>query len=320
MEVNMTSAVNIAEFRLRLARERGLRIAEVFHTFERSGGVKDVSLCERADGSREILRIGEARPPSFFPEGYEGSAMRIPRLYERGDDPVPFEREEYLEGALGTEDRRLEEEGRIPPDVLQRILAAFWEFQEACGRVSLPEKPTTEKILKHLEGARPLLRHPERARDTVRMNAAFWGKPFPSKWKFALGNLVFMPDGKIGLIDNANAGLRWFGYDLGWIIWPRWIGMATEAYARPLDQIAYLESFSDAAKRGMPRGLMSEDAFERAFWLVVFERLIGAAYDLVRFTPHMAHHGMGRDDPPERRDAHAAFLLDLMEVVSGRLA
>lgn len=303
---------NLSEVRAVLSRQKKLQIVEVFDTIDKTSGEKDVSLCQTKDGNKVILRIGEIRPLVFFPEGFRGKHFVVPKVYERQESKIPYEIVEYLKGDLVIDiDKKQSTTGKIDPQVLEKLLAAFWEFQYAARNIKLEQKFDKSKILKHFEKAKPLLENPQTIQRHIDQYESFWKGAYPSKWKFSTDNLIVVPDSRIGFIDNAGVGLRYFGYDLGWLLWPRWVEMETERFDDIDEHFQYLEQFMEQVHNMDPKKEEIED-FERNFWLVIFERLIGGIYDVARNVRHLDDWGMGKDGDEKRKEKHLAFLKGLL--------
>lgn len=316
-----TNQPTVADVRRRLLRQHRLAVIERFDTYGHTSGTKDVMLAALPDGRRAILRIGEARPARFFPAGYQGKYLVIPQVYARRSRGVPWELEEYLPGRLLSEVDRLNvRTGAIAPPLLRRLVGAFWEFQRVGQTIPLKPQFNIEKIFEHLRKAKPLLREPKLVERIILRYRAFWFGRHPSKWKYALDNLMLTPNGKIGFIDNAGVGLRYLGYDLGWLLWPGWITMATSRYANVRAYLAYLNRFEQLARQLAPPRVPVRNGVNRNFlWLTVLERLVGAAFDVANHTRHLAHHGLGPDGPPKRRHWHVTFLNTLLKHVISQL-
>ena len=311
---------NLPKVRDALSRQKKLQVVEVFDTIDKTSGEKDVSLCQTKDGNRVILRIGEIRPLVFFSEGFEGKHFVVPKVYERQESEIPYEIVEYLKGALVSDiDKQQSITGKIDLQVSEKLLAAFWEFQHTARDIGLEQKFDKSKILKHFEKAKPLLENPQTIQRLLDQHESFWKGAHPSKWKFATDNLVVVPDGRIGFIDNAGVGLRYFGYDLGWLLWPRWVEMETERFDDVDDHFRYLGQFMEQAQNMAPQGEAGLENFEKKFWLVIFERLVGSVYDVARNVRHFDDWGMGKNGDEKRKEKHLVFLNGLFERVIKKL-
>jgi len=117
---------SIEKLRDLLTERHGLKVEQVFDTFLKTDGKKDVLLCTRDTGERVVLRIGESRSPALPIEGYEGELIRIPKLISIGKDPVAYEIEEHLNGSMAFQ-LNIDDgpEGRIHPELLEKLIAAY---------------------------------------------------------------------------------------------------------------------------------------------------------------------------------------------------
>lgn len=311
---------DLTEIRSTLTRQKELKVIDVFDTIDKTSGEKDVSLCQTRDGEKVILRIGEIRPRAFFLEGFEGKNFVVPKIYERQEGETPYEIEEYLPGILVSDlDKQQSRTGKIDPQISEKLLAVFWEFQQVARDIELEQKFDKGKITKYFEKAKSLLDNPEAIQKFIDQYESFWKGTYPSKWKFSTDNLIMVSDGRIGFIDNAGVGLRYFAYDLGWLLWPRWVEMETEHFNEVDDHFQYLKQFMKQAQEAAPRGEVDLDNFERKFWLVIFERLIGSIYDVARNVRHFDDWGMGKDGDERRKEKHLAFLKGLLKRVIKKL-
>ncbi|MEK7529883.1 MAG: hypothetical protein AAB570_03080, partial [Patescibacteria group bacterium] len=282
----MTSEHSGIVLRERLLRELSLKLVRVFDTNEHEPN-KDVCLVEDMQKRVRVLRSGERRDPAVFPDGLIGKHFVIPALYATSAEPI-YELEEYLEGDLVVDADKTPSASFPSEEILDRIFAAFWEWQEVGKCAQLVSQET--HFEKHLTSALVLIsddRHKSVINVFERHRAFFTDASYPSKWKFADDNLVLMNDGKLGYIDNARMGLRFWGYDMGWVYWPRWFRMGVDAWAEPASSIADFQAFLDhwyASKP--PDGVLDYSTFY--FWahLGLFTRLIGAFYDVKEHISH----------------------------------
>lgn len=285
-----------------------LTLVRVFDTWEASSHTKDVVLGESPEHVRVIVRIGEVRDPKIFPNGFRGATIVVPRLLDHGRvDGTPYEIEEYIEGQMVA---------TMDSDPLELLLSAFWEFQVAGRAQPLQDQTDMTRMQKFLDVARPLLPDPSRVQEVFDTYRDFWSGQYPSKWKFARDNLILTSDRHITLIDNARMGLRWFGYDLGWLIWPRWVATQQPDVAR---EEMYLADMRERWKALKPATVEAPEELGRVFDLVVWSRAIGALYDVVNQTDHLKHARLTFDVDPERTKTHVAFLQELLSRVMTRL-
>ncbi|MBI3120240.1 MAG: hypothetical protein HYZ08_01350 [Candidatus Kerfeldbacteria bacterium] len=285
-----------------ILQQHQLRVVQEFDTWQHSEEKKDVVLAKNVQGDHVILRIGETRDPAIFASGFVGTTLVIPQLLYHGQfEDVDYEIEEYIEGTLVCD---------LDADPLELLLKTFWEFQEVAVSQPLKNKNDLEKQQRFLNTARPLLERPDDVNCIFQKHHEFWNGEFPSKWKFARDNLILTPDHHIALIDNANMGLRWFGYDLGWLIWPRWVEMQTYDVEK---EWTYLEGVLACWRSPRPETLDIPKDLAQAFWLNIFARIVGAAYDVANNTSHLVRHDLGSSGEPQRTAAHVAFLNALLE-------
>lgn len=289
-----------------LLRERGWMLAHVFDTNAHEPH-KDVCLIRTAAGDA-VLRIGERRPEHFFPNGYRGARIVIPRLIESSASPL-FEVEELLPGTLIVDhDPHPTATHIVRPDLLDLLIDGAWEVLEAFATQPLIAQWDREaKLEKHLRVARRLLSDVEQRRiDAVlAASAEFWQPTHPAKWKYAVDNTIRMPDGQLGLIDLARVGMYFWGYDLGWIVWPRWFHLPTTVLREPTPHLLALEDFvTRVVARAPTRERQHEGALRSRMHLVLLERTIGTWYDVAERIPHTRR----MTDNPERQAAFTDFL------------
>lgn len=298
--------------RSELIKKHDLTLVNVYDTFDKTNGQKDVCLCQM-QGQRVILRIGEIRAKGFAESGYSGKNLIIPKILHQETDESVYEIEEYFEAPKIFELNQLNQgKGIIKPEILELLFKAFWEFQKL--GMTLPLEPQPSKIREHYEKARILLTDPQAVLDVVEANQDYWNGAFPSKWKFAMDNLLYTNDNRIVFIDNAKPGLRPFGYDLGWIIWPLWVEMDL-SWMDAQRQMDYLEVFFETFAKTKPQTFKVETNPEVGFWLTVFERIVGALFDLENDTRHLVNWNLNKSGDPIKRRAHAEFLNKLMQLV-----
>jgi hypothetical protein len=295
-----------------LIQSKALTVLHTFDTYTNESGKKDVSLCISSNNSKLILRIGEIRPPGIFINGYHGNHLIIPKIIEQDNKNIPYELEEYLCGTLIIESIVNSEEGKLETSLLENLLRVFWEFQTIGEKIALKQYFSTDNISEHLKKAEKLLKNYSEIEKKIYQYQEFWNKGYPSKWKFSLDNLIMTKDNKVGLIDNAKTGLRYFGYDLGWLIWPLWVTMKTENYAEENKQLEYLNYFSRKVAETAPTE-HSEHATEKNFWLMVLERIIGMYYDLANNTKHLKQWKIGLEINNLRTKKYLHFLETLLD-------
>ncbi|MFH1534854.1 MAG: hypothetical protein ABIF80_02620 [Patescibacteria group bacterium] len=202
--------------------------------------------------------------------------------------------------------------GQMNLKLLEKLLSAFWEFQTIGKKVTLEQKFTIEKVKNHLRKTKNLLNNYSEIESMVNKYQDFWNTGYPSKWKFAPDNLILTRDSKIGLIDNSNVGLRYFGYDLGWLIWPRWVLMKTECYDKIEEQLEYLDNFSKKLLKTVPINHTAIE-IEQYFWLMIMERLIGMFFDVANNTKHIKRWAIGPEGDAKRTKKYLYFLESLLK-------
>ncbi len=298
-----------------VVKEKNYSIVKIFDTIENTSGEKDVSLCKTTTGNLVILRIGEIHPKNFFPNGYVGKNLVIPKLYESHNKDIIFEIEEYLGNTMVSDvDMKNHLLGKVDDKILKKLIVTFWEFQIVASNIKLKKHGGNKIFIEHLKIAAPLLKSSETVKKIFTKNKNFWNELYPSKWKFATDNLLMLPNDKIGFIDNANVGLRYFAYDLGWIIWPRWVEMKTSQFDKIDEHLVYLEKLMKLTKKMKPKQVKIDD-FEKKFWLMIFQRLVGAIFDVARNVRHLAYWDMGPTGSKRRTEKHLYFLNSLLEEV-----
>ncbi|MFH1430822.1 MAG: hypothetical protein ABIG71_04910 [Candidatus Uhrbacteria bacterium] len=298
--------------RKQLLRERGWTLRRVFDTNEHEPH-KDVCSIILEDGTTCILRIGEHRPPAFFPSGYDGKHIVVPRLLETSDDPC-YEIEALLPGLLLSEiDPAPTADSILRPDLLTKCIEGFWEIGSVFAKAPNLERRWNikEKLGKHLIVARTLLTTDEQiALDALLTSTKkFWSSRAPAKWKYSADNILLLPDGRLGLVDLAQVGTYLWGYDLGWIVWPRWLHLPLEVWQNPQPHFDALERFIEEVIALAPSHKQKHaPVLRRCILLVLLERVIGSFYDVVNNTSH-THDPLENE---QRRDAHIHFLHALL--------
>ena len=272
----------------RLVKERSYKLLRVFDTNEHEPD-KDVCLVQDAQ-KKMILRVGEHRPVGFFPQGYDGKHIVIPRLYEHSQDPV-FELEAYLPAPeLVAVDPEISLAHIIRPDLQTKLIDGHWEIQEVFRTQPMPVfDDRVQKFEKHLASALTLLdtKEQQQVKEIFSRHTDFWQPVYPSKWKYADDNILLLEDGRLGLIDLKGVGYRFWGYDLGWIFWPRWLRLSVEqlaeisVYQKTLDAF-----FQEVYKRALEKEKQNKEQFFRHTQLLVLTRVIGAFYDMAERISH----------------------------------
>ncbi|MBI4434183.1 hypothetical protein HY632_05405 [Candidatus Uhrbacteria bacterium] len=311
----MSNLPNPIATRDALLQERGWTLLSVFDTNAHEP-FKDVSRVRTATGAERILRIGERRPPEFFPNGYSGTHIVIPKLHESSEDPC-FELEELLPGTLLSAIEPVPTAHMfVRPDLLTECIEGFWELSWMFPTQPLaPKWRREEKLLKHFAGARTLLTAEEHHRIMCVLMATqdFWNSTHAAKWKYSLDNIILLPDQRLGLIDLARVGTYFWGYDLGWLLWSRWFHLPLEALQHPEMHLRAIERYfaqiialAPSGETQLPHG--APHHLHHRLALVLLERIIGAFFDVAESIAHTR----STLATPERRDAFVAFLHALL--------
>lgn len=304
----------------KLIKKNKFTVLRIFDTFGKEGERKDVILCQRRDGIKVILRIGEVRPKIFFPQGYIGKYLVIPKILKRDFKDPPYEIEEYMEGKLISDAIRQRKDGRIDLEILKKLLNVFWEFQKVAKNLKLKHKFSKAKILEHFNKGLPFIRFPKDVKNIIDKNESFWNERWPSKWKFSPDNLILLAKNeKIAFIDNSKVGARFWGYDLGWLIWPLWPTMTTKNYSNISSYWKYLEKFKTMLIKQSPSYWSKKIDLQKMFYLIVFERLIGALFDVSRNVSYLADWGLSKNDAFFRRKEYIKFLNKILEKIISKL-
>ncbi len=310
----MTKEHPAVKIRSEIIQEKGWKLVKVFDTNQHEPD-KDVVLIED-EGIQKVFRVGECQPLNFYPEGYVGEYIVIPKVFEVDTD-IPYEVEEYLPGTLLCEVMPKPTAAElVSSEWLERLIKGHWEFQEIALPLDLLKRTWSvdTHLKKYLEVAKPILDKLYADTEKIVLGGEydfFWEDTFPCKWKYSDDNLIAMPDNKLGLIDNVKVSKRHWGYDLGWIIWPRWFQMDTSEYKNIDAQWNFLVSMGDlvwelAPEKEKNRG---KREFLLRWWLVVFERLIGTMYDVVAKISH-AQEFVNKD---KREELFVAFIKELLK-------
>lgn len=301
-----------------ILKREGLELVSVFDTNEHEPH-KDVVLVEDEMGRRLVLRIGEHRTPGFLHQGYIGDHFVVPGLVKMvTETQVPYEIEEYLPGRLLFETVPTPTAAQLFPDVIVRkLVQAHWEFQDVARgfRVLEPSWHKQRDLVKFYEKALRYLPRGTKARinaivnDDVRND--FWQSEYPCKWKYSADNLILMPDGKLGFIDLVKVSKRYWGYDLGWVFWPRWHHFHDEEFGEAAEHFVHLRSFFRLVFEEAPeREKKDRILFFTRCWLIVFERCLGALYDMAIQTGHIKTNiGTGR-----RAEAYTKFVQNILQL------
>ncbi|MFH1281205.1 MAG: hypothetical protein ABIH91_00605 [Candidatus Omnitrophota bacterium] len=299
--------------RNKICQSLGIKIIKVFDTNEHESN-KDVVLGDW-QGRKVVVRVGECRPKNFFPQGFRGRHMVIPRVYLI-NTRIPYEIEEYLKGPMFCEIFKKPGYNKlfINNNWLKKIIQAHWEFQKVAAAVKLPLKiKKISDLNKFFCYAGKLI--PSSGHDQIRKifeekcYKIFWQTPYPSKWKYSRDNLLALPDYRVGLIDLMNVGRRHWGYDLGWLFWAQWFDFKISDYQKSVAHYKHLEYlFSLVWQYAPSKEKKDKPLFDWRCRLVIFERIIGGLYDLGASISHTRKMTQGQ------KRAMAKFLNQLLEI------
>ncbi|OGL71254.1 hypothetical protein A3C17_03840 [Candidatus Uhrbacteria bacterium RIFCSPHIGHO2_02_FULL_53_13] len=295
--------------RERLLCELDLTLERVFDTNAHEPD-KDVCLVKDVRGQRWVLRSGERRNPSLFPNGFVGEHVVIPTIHITSAAPV-YELEQYLEGDLAVDSDRMPNAPFPQIEILDLMFLAFWEWQKIGNLAPLQSQESHAET--HLQLALLLIsddrqKSVKAAIDCYR--AFFDDVSYPAKWKYSDDNLLLMADGKLGFIDNARMGLRFWGYDIGWIYWPRWFRMGQEAWGTPDTYIARFERFLSDWYASKPSDIaLDRTTFDQRVHLGLLTRIVGALFDVHKRISH-AEHWL---DTHERRSRFLSWTTALLD-------
>ncbi len=273
------------EQRNRLLKGLNLVLVSVFDTNENEPE-KDVVRVRQLDGKEAVLRVGERRQPDIFPNGYSGTFIVVPRILHSSAEPL-FELVELLNGPL-LDDHSQNSTPLPETSRLNRIIDAFWEIQTAFTTEPLPDAPSP--LEKHIAPALTLLpgNLVTNVQKALEQHRHFFNDVHPAKWKFAEDNLIDLPDGRLGLIDLARVGNRFWGYDLGWIYWSRWFRLPPEYWQDPAAYVPILENFFSQVYTRKPSTYQLETSdYRQRMLLGLLTRLIGGLYDVAETVSHM---------------------------------
>lgn len=273
--------------RNKICQKLNIKLIEVFDTNEHEFN-KDVIL-GLWKNKKVVLRVGEIRPANFFPNGYDGKNIKIPKSYLI-NKKEKFEIEEYLKGKMIYELLMRPKVNKLYHDrILFRLIKAHWEFQRIASEINFYKKYNKkEKVEFFYQKGRRLINNKKLAAEIIQNKRYnyFWTKLCPAKWKFAPDNLILTKKNKIGLIDLAGARQAYWGYDLGWLIWPQWFHFSNSQYKGFDKHLKYLDNFFKVVYRLAPRIEKRDPKFFEKCWLIIFERLMGSFYDVAEGISH----------------------------------
>lgn len=254
---------------------------------------KDVALVKNARRQKLILRIGEIRTENFWPRGYQGKYFVAPRLYKTARlEKVVYEIEEYLPGWLLSDILPKPRAAKVlPQDILKKLILAHWEFQSSVASTQSSVNWSRKNLEKFYHSAKKFL-EPDlntKIKKIIygRGYQKYWQAKYPCKWKFSIDNLILMPDGRIGFIDLARVGKRFWGYDLGWLFWPAWHHFRNSDFKNSRKHIQHLHKIFKLVYKLAPAREKRRRDFYKRCWLIVLERCLGALYDIDQQTAHI---------------------------------
>lgn len=296
-----------------ICRKHKLNFIKAFDTNEKEPH-KDVFLAEDINGKKVVVRTGEHRSLNFLYNGYKGKYFQIPKLVYL-DQEFPYEIEEYLEGKLLYDIARPPKAKKfLDQDLQEKLLKAYFEFQELGPHLHLEKIwKKKEKLGTHFEKSKGLIIEKEKAKEIIYNDDydEFWQVKYPGKWKFSLDNLILTKDKKIGFIDLPRVGLYYWGHDLGWLFWPMWFGFENNQLKKAKKHAKALQKFFELAYEYAPaHDKMNKEKFYKRCWLIVFERIIGAFFDVAEKIPHAKNIY----EDPKRKELFIKFLNDLLEI------
>lgn len=278
---------------------------------------KDVVLVKDAQDQKLILRIGETRAKNFWPQGYPGKYFVVPRLFKTARvGKIIYEMEEYLPGRLLADILpRLRAKQILPADILKRLILAHWEFQRKVKSIKLQVAWTRKNLEKFYQKTKKFLAADinQKARNIIygREYRKYWQAHYPCKWKFSVDNLILMSDRRIGLIDLARVGKRFWGYDLGWLFWPAWHHFRSTDFKNPKKHIQHLHKIFKLVYKLAPAKEQARKDFYKRCWLIVLERCLGALYDVANQTAHVKRNLKSKIIQKEFKN----FVLELLNFI-----
>jgi len=306
----------LIKLRHQICVQKGIKIIKIFDTYQKEKD-KDVILGQW-QGKKIILRIGEHRPVDFFPDGYQGDYLVIPKIYTI-NKKLNYEIEQYLDGKLLFDLlQKIKTNHLLAPGWLKPVIKSFWEWQYIGSGLKLKKINCRKKLEQFFNQGSHLIKHPQIAASIINNNKYnfFWAEHYPAKWKFATDNLVALPERKIGFIDLKGVSQRYWGYDLGWIVWPAWFNFNSTEIRLHHQHFKYLKNFFNLVYSLAPS---SEKKNKRIFitkcWLVIFERIIGSYRDVALDIAHIKNNL----NTKTKKNLFVNFLDQLLILVSSEL-
>lgn len=267
------------------------KLLQVFDTNEHEPD-KDVVLVE-VGGVSQVLRVGEYRRPGFFYEGFIGQYFVVPKILFT-DTAVPYELEEYIPGTmLDSMYTPANPDMMLPEYVINLSIQAFWESQIVFSKqLQLEKSWDFEKTIQKYYATVEKTLNIEQQNFFTHIFTdlqfkSFWSDMYPSKWKFSPDNLLITPDDKIAFLDNARAGLRYWGYDLGMFLWSMWFCFDDETLHKTDEYFDFLDVFLEKLWHYKPDEIsLTQAELEKRFWMVVCLWSLGALYDIEAKISH----------------------------------
>jgi len=302
-----------------LIKKFNLELIEVFDTNKKEEYKDVVLVCDLKDETKKTLRVGEHRTKGFCYRGYVGKYLVIPKIYkietQKGKE---YELEEYLYGKMFYEYLKGPGAKKIMSDKQMEILIRSWgEFQKIAKNSKLPKYNVFDKkIKKHLSFAIKLVKDKKRLQSVMALpnvQEFFKDNNYPAKWKFSVDNLIVMPDKKIGFIDLAKVGRRFWGYDLGWTFWSAWFHWNISEYSKAKVHMKCLEKYFLMIKKILPREKNIDIVY--AGYLIILERIIGGLFDIEAKTGHAQKIYNDKN----KKQAFVRFLNELLELTLDKI-
>lgn len=275
----------IINLRNAICQKMGIKLIRVFDTNEHEPH-KDVIL-GLWKNKKVVLRVGEHRPMNFFKNGYRGKFLVIPKSYLI-NKIENYEIEEYISGKMICEITKIKADRLYQGKNLHLLINAHWEFQKIAKQINFNKFNRKEKLEFFYQKGKKINNYKAQADEIIQCKRYnyFWGQLYPAKWKFAPDNLILTFDNKIGFIDLAGIRKAYWGYDLGWLIWPHWFLFSNSQYRKINEHIKYLDNFFRIVYQLAPNREKKDSKFLEKCWLIIFERLIGSFYDVAEGISH----------------------------------
>jgi len=306
--------------RNQIIKKYNLKLLKIFDTNEHENYKDVVLVFDPKDKKKKVLRVGEHRTKNFLYHGYQGKYLVVPKIYkintQKGKE---FEIEEYILGRMLDTfiDKKPLVNKILPNQYMDLLIKSFWEFQQKDALIQIPEIETLKnKTSKHLNEAIKLIDDPGRVINLFnnkRVIIFFTNNKYISKWKFAVDNLIITPDNKVGFIDLARVGKRFWGYDFGWVFWVVWFHMPISEFKKPTKHFNYLENFFKQIDKQKPKGIKVDVIFNG--YLIILERIIGALYDIAAEISHARKI----NSQPKKRKVFINFLNKLLELTLDKI-